>query len=71
MATGKRVPTDRIGVPDPGSEPLPPSIDEAGNLGPVGERKMERDDKTDAIWRDRPLTPDPSPTDPAAREPVS
>ena len=60
---------DRIGTPDPDHEPLPPKIGDAGNLGPVGERKMERDQKTDAIWRDdRPPTADEDPVDPAARK---
>ena len=45
---------ERIGVPDPKREPQPPpKIDTAGKLGPVGERKQEKDDLNDrdGIWR--------------------
>jgi len=45
---------ERIGVPDPKHEPQPPpKIDTAGKLGPVGERKQEKDDLNDrdGIWR--------------------
>jgi hypothetical protein len=56
---------DRIGTPDPKNEPRPPKVESAGELGPTGEAKKV--DK-DAIWRDRPETPDEKPADPAARK---
>jgi hypothetical protein len=68
MAADKRKGPDRIGIPEPGTEPRPPRIESAGALGEVGERK-EKDEK-EAIWRDRPATPDEDPRDPAARKPA-
>jgi hypothetical protein len=47
---------DRIGVPDPESEPRPPKVTTAGDLGPTGEEK-ERDEK-ERIWKERPPTRD-------------
>lgn len=65
----KRNEPDRIGVPEPENEPMPPRIGVAGDLGPVGERKLEETGlrEKDGIWKDRPKTPDQKPTDPAAR----
>ena len=62
MAGGKREP-DRIGVPEPENEPTPPRLDDAGNLGPVGERKLEETGlrEKEGIWKDRPKTPDEKP----------
>jgi len=45
---------------DPANEPPPPKIDDAGELGEVGARKLDERQK-DAIWRDRPPTPDQDP----------
>ena len=56
MAGQKRAEPDRIGVPQPEEEPVPPGLDRAGDLGPVGETKMEETglhDK-DRIWKERP-----------------
>lgn len=55
MASSDRESADRVGLPDPVNEPEPPKLGSAGDLGPVGERKMEEaglKDK-DGIWRDR------------------
>ena len=62
MAGDKREP-DRIGVPEPEKEPTPPRLDDAGNLGPVGERKLEETGlrEKEGIWKDRPKTPDEKP----------
>jgi len=51
--------TDGIGIPDPDNEPTPPKLEDAGRLGPVGERKLEKTDKAEkeAIWRNRPKEP--------------
>jgi hypothetical protein len=59
MAGPKRNEPDRIGVPNPEAEALPPELDKAGDLGLVGEQKMEEtglEDK-DRIWKERPKTP--------------
>ena len=50
---------DRIGIPDPDKEPTPPRLEDAGRLGPMGERKLEETGKAEkeAIWRDRPKAP--------------
>ena len=56
-------PSERIGRPDPRNEPKPPKLDDAGQLGPVGERKLDDAGKKEkeAIWQDRgsgdPLKP--------------
>ena len=45
---------EKIGTPDPEHEPTPPKIDEAGELGEVGERKMEKirdPEEKKGIWR--------------------
>jgi hypothetical protein len=54
MASNNREQTDRIGLPDPVSEPEPPKLGTAGQLGPTGESKQEEKGLTDkdAIWRD-------------------
>ena len=70
MADGKQGKSDRIGRPDPDSEPTPPRVGDAGDLGVVGERKLEEDQAKDEIWRRRPATPDERPADPAARGPA-
>jgi hypothetical protein len=70
MANGKRGDTDRIGTPDPDHEPTPPRIDSAGELGEVGERKLEQSEDKRGIWGSRPSTPDEDPKDPAARKPA-
>jgi hypothetical protein len=67
MDQDKRDEPDRIGRPDPENEPKPPRVADAGELGKVGERKIEEGGEKDAIWRNRPPTPDQDPTDPAAR----
>src|SRR5438128_51984 len=41
MAERERNSSDRIGKPDPDNEPTPPKIGVAGQLGEVGERKLE------------------------------
>ena len=53
MADGKRERPDEIGVPDPDHEPVPPRIHEAGDLGEVGERKMEEGMDKQGIWPHR------------------
>ena len=65
----KQNPPDRIGTPDPENEPIPPRIDDAGDLGPVGETKLQREDAHEkkGIWGERPRTPNEKPADPAAR----
>jgi hypothetical protein len=60
MAPGNRDKPDRIGIPDPTNEPLPPKIDDAGELGEVGARKLDERQK-DAVWKNRPPTPDQDP----------
>ena len=60
MGQSNRDEPDRIGTPDPANEPPPPKIDDAGELGEVGARKLDERQK-DAIWRDRPPTPDQDP----------
>lgn len=57
MIDGKRTP-DEIGTPDPDNEPMPPRIDEAGDLGEVGERKMEEGMDKKGIWGSRKPPPD-------------
>jgi hypothetical protein len=47
----------RKGTTDPEHEPTPPRIEDAGDLGPVGERKLDRDQVKDEIWRDRAADP--------------
>jgi hypothetical protein len=67
---GQRDKPDRIGAPDPENEPVPPKVDDAGDLGEVGLRKREAGEDSKekkGIWGDRPPTPDEDPTDPAAR----
>jgi len=66
MAQGNRDKPDRIGKPDPANEPPPPKIDDAGELGEVGARKLDERQK-DAIWKNRPPTSDPDPMDPVTR----
>ena len=50
---------DGVGIPDPDNEPTPPKLEDAGRLGPVGERKLEEADNSEkeAIWRNRPKDP--------------
>ena len=66
MAQGNRDKPDRIGKPDPANEPPPPKIDDAGELGEVGARKLDERQK-DAIWKNRPPTWDQDPVDPVTR----
>jgi hypothetical protein len=56
MASIKR-PDSRIGIDDPAEEPKPPNLGNAGNLGPVGERKQKDAgcEYKDGIWRDSPV----------------
>lgn len=65
---------DRIGKPDPDHEPTPPGIDDAGELGEVGEQKLEETQQKRAIkegiWGTRPPTPDEAPEASAARKPA-
>ena len=59
MAGQKQDEPDRSVVPHPEDEPRPPRLDSAGDLGPVGERKLEEGlEEKDRIWKDRPKTPD-------------
>jgi hypothetical protein len=66
---GEREKPDRIGVPDPESEPRPPKVEDAGALGEVGLRKRDagedREDKK-GIWGTRPPTPNEDPAEKAA-----
>ena len=48
MGQSNRDKPDRIGTPDPANEPPPPKIDDAGELGEVGARKLDERQK-DAI----------------------
>lgn len=65
--TDKQHNQDRIGTPDPKHEPEPPRIDDAGDLGPVGENKQRGELPKPGIWGDRPPTKDENIKEPAAR----
>ena len=54
-------PDKRKGTTDPDHEPMPPRIDDAGDLGEVGERKLEKDQVKDEIWRERAARKDIDP----------
>lgn len=69
MADGKRDKPDRIGTPDPDNEPTPPRLHDAGELGEVGERKLEEGQDKKGIWGSRPPTPDEDTKAPAAPKP--
>ena len=67
---------DGIGIPDPKNEPNPPKLDDAGRLGPVGERKLDDTGKREkeGTWRDRPNDPprdEPGAAAPQAKSPAS
>jgi hypothetical protein len=47
----------RKGTTHPDQEPKPPRIDDAGDLGEVGEQKLEKDQVKDEIWRERAANP--------------
>ena len=74
MAERERNSSDRIGKPDPENEPTPPKIGVAGQLGEVGEQKLEetqqRQEVKEGIWKGRPSTPDEKPEESATRNPV-
>jgi len=73
MAERNQEKPDRIGKPDPEHEPRQPKLDSAGELGPVGERKLEGTQQKQAveegIWGNRPRTEDESPEDAPTRQP--
>ena len=75
MAERERNSADRIGKPDPENEPTPPKIGVAGQLGKVGEQKLEetqqRQEVKEGIWRGRPSTSDEKPEKTATRNPVT
>ena len=75
MAERNRDPQDRIGKPDPEGEPRPPKVGVAGDLGEVGERKLDETGQRQAvkegIWGNRPPTSDEKPEDPVTRSPAT
>ena len=75
MAERNRDQQDRIGKPDPQSEPTPPKVGVAGDLGEVGERKLDESGEREAvkqgIWGNRPKTRDEKPEEPVTRKPAT